>query len=101
MLNRLLTLFTLLSLVSAAEAGSNKVPATIPEHQSPVNVSKPAFQDGTRIPLALINKLKVKTTKPGDQVQFRVADDVRWRDQIVIAKGTIATANITEALGAK
>ena len=39
--------------------------------------------------------------KPGDHVEFRVADDVLWRDQIVITKGTIATANITEAHGAK
>ena len=101
MFNRLLTLFTLLSLVSVAEACSDKIPASIPEHQAPVNVSKPALQDGTRVPLALVNKLNVKSAKPGDQVQFRVADDVLWRDQIVITKGTLDTANITEARGAK
>ena len=52
MRNRLITLFALLSLISAAEAGSKKTPLSIPEHQAPVNVSKPALPDGTRIPLS-------------------------------------------------
>lgn len=101
MYKRSLTLLALLSLVSAAQAATKKTPAVIPEHQIPVKVGTAGLHDGAPIPLSLVTKLEVKKAKPGDQVEFRVADDVRWRDQIVIAKGTVAIANVTEAHGAK
>ena len=101
MRTHLITVFVLLSLLSVAHAEKRKIPFNIPEHELPVVVGAPALADGAVVPLTLVNKVAVKKAKPGDQVEFRVADDVRWRDQIVIAKGTTAMANVTEARGAK
>jgi type IV secretion system protein VirB10 len=50
---------------------------------------------GTRIPLSLINPLNTKTAAPGDRVYFRTVYPILDQGRIVIPPGSYVTATIT------
>jgi hypothetical protein len=50
---------------------------------------------GTKIRLEFVDGLSSKTARVGDEVLFRVVDDVLVNGEVVIRKGTEATGNVT------
>lgn len=55
------------------------------------------LEDGTPVKLRLTRNLSSGTDKKGDTVDFEVLEDVSVKDLIVIPRGSIAWATITEA----
>ena len=79
-------------------------PASVPAQQSqaPTQSAKPApagfvLEDGTPVKLRLSRNLSSATDKKGDQVDFEVLEDVSVDNVLVIPRGAVALATITEA----
>ena len=79
-------------------------PASAPAQQSqaPTQSAKPApsgfvLEDGTPVKLRLSRNLSSATDKKGDQVDFEVLEDVSVDNVLVIPRGAVALATITEA----
>lgn len=56
---------------------------------------------GTEIKLALLHHVNSKYSPPGTKVYFRVTDDVKVADTVVIPAGTVAVGKVTEATKSK
>lgn len=85
----LLLTFLVFGLLLQASAQS---PAAQPAvNTAPVNIVLP---DGTPVKLGLGNTV-AKTARVGENLELEVADDVRLNEVVVIAKGSIATAEVT------
>src|SRR5712692_9309651 len=55
------------------------------------------LEDGTQIKLRLTRNLSSADAKTGDRVDFEILEDVKVKDMIVIPRGGIAWATVTEA----
>jgi len=55
------------------------------------------LHDGTPVRLRLSRTLSSADAKPGDSVDFEVLEDVKVGDLLVIARGGVALATVTEA----
>jgi hypothetical protein len=58
-----------------------------------------ALAKGSEVRLLLVTPLEAGGTKSGDAVQFVVAEDVRVKDAVVIAKGSAARGEVTNSRG--
>lgn len=76
-------------LQASAQSPAPQAPAV---NTAPVNVVLP---DGTPVKLGLGNAAVAKAARVGENLELEVADDVRLNDVVVIAKGSIATAEVT------
>jgi hypothetical protein len=71
---------------------------------APINPSMPAcsasgclLREGIEVPLKFENDLNSKTAQDGDPVEFVLDSDVKVGEEVVIAKGAHATANVSNA----
>ena len=58
---------------------------------------KVTIKGGTIVPLQSINLVKAADVEEGHSVDFRVINDIKVGDDIVISKGTLVKGQITEA----
>ena len=77
-------------------------PAPAQQSQAPTQSAKPApagfvLEDGTPVKLRLSRNLSSATDKKGDQADFEVLEDVSVDNVLVIPRGAVALATITEA----
>jgi hypothetical protein len=72
---------------------SAQKPAAEPLKQAPAF----GLEDGTPVKLRLTRNLSSADAKAGDQVDFEVLEDIKVKDVIVIPRGGIAWATVTEA----
>ena len=67
------------------------------EPQTPKQPLAFGLEDGTPIKLRLTRNLSSADAKTGDRVDFDVLEDVKVKDVIIIPRGGIAWATVTEA----
>ena len=77
-------------------------PAPAQQSQAATQSAKPApsgfvLEDGTPVKLRLSRNLSSATDKKGDQADFEVLEDVSVDNVLVIPRGAVALATITEA----
>src|SRR5882672_7963685 len=90
---------------SPAQTKPDATPAEVASKQTPPQPTATPIQplvgfgleDGTPVKLRLTRNLSSGTDKKGDTVDFEVLEDVSVHDAIVIPRGGIAWATITEA----
>lgn len=89
---------------AAASTGAQDAPAPAPAAQAtPVATSAPAalngfgLEDATPVKLRLTRNLSSATDKTGDTVDFEVLEDVSVDGLVVIPRGSVAWATITDA----
>jgi hypothetical protein len=81
---RLISLFLLLSLLSVTTlAGQDAPKVTLP--------------DGTEFTVVTTEEISSKTATEGDPLTFKVSEDVKVGDKVVIAKGALVKGSITQA----
>jgi hypothetical protein len=76
--------------------------ASVGEHTPEIQmegaqIPKLVLEDGTPVLVRLRESLSSASVKTGDEVLFEVKDDVTVGDQVVIVRGTIASATVTVA----
>ena len=91
-------------LILQPQALPQEKPSSPPAQSSPAPAqsAKPApvgfvLEDGTPVKLRLSRNLSSATDRKGDQVDFEVLEDVSVDNVIVIPRGAVALATITEA----
>jgi hypothetical protein len=83
-LKRLISLFLLVSLLSVTTlAGQDAPKVTLP--------------DGTEFTVVTTEEISSKTATEGDPLTFKVSEDVKVGDKVVIAKGALVKGSITQA----
>jgi hypothetical protein len=84
---------------TAAQAQTEKQSSQQPESTSPRVKPLSAFglDDGTPVRLRINRTISSEDAKVGDTVDFEVLEDVKSHDVILIPRGGIALATITEA----
>jgi hypothetical protein len=88
------------SLQSAAQAkqdAKDQQPAQKPETVSLKQPLSFGLEDGTPIKLRLTRNLSSADATTGDRVDFEVLEDIKVKDVIVVPRGGLALATITEA----
>ena len=97
MLRQLGILLLCFSMIANSSAIQTATPAT----SDAISATKPAFgfglEDGTPVKLRLNRNLCSGSDKKGDTVDFEVFEDVKLADLVIIPRGGIAWATITEA----
>jgi plastocyanin len=94
---------TLSCVLSAVLLQTNAVPAqtqsTTPQAKTDKQTSQQPFglDDGTPVRLRINRTISSEDAKVGDTVDFEVLEDVKSHDVILIPRGGIALATITEA----
>ncbi len=71
-----------------------------PAEQTPPPLKQPlafGLEDGTPVKLRLTRNLSSADAKTGDRVDFEVLEDVRVKELLIIPRGGIAWATVTEA----
>ncbi len=92
----------LLCVFLTASFGEGQTP-TAPPKVTPAqqSISPPlagfGLEDGTPVKVRLTRNLSSGSDKKGDQVDFEVLEDIKVADVIVIPRGSVALATITEA----
>ena len=75
-----------------------QAPPASPQAQAPAaSPGKPVLEDGTPVKLRLTRNLSSADARVGDTVDFEVVEEVRVGELLVVPKGGIAWASITEA----
>jgi PEGA domain len=86
---------------SAPAQSSTPAPSQITSQHAPPQASQPpkpnTLLDGTPIKLRLGRTISSAEAKVGDEVDFEVLEDVKVNDTVVIAKGALAMATVTDA----
>ena len=92
-----ITAFMIASLLTAQNPIQNP-PAAPPVQQNPAPPAAPTITvpAGTAVPLTLMNPVKSKSTKPGDQVRALVAFPVTVGSRLAIPAGTFVEGTITQ-----
>ena len=79
-------------------ASQAQAPPASPAAQAPVApLGKPVLEDGTPVKLRLTRNVSSADARVGDTVDFEVLEEVRVGDLLVVPKGGVAWASITEA----
>jgi hypothetical protein len=79
-------------------ASQAQAPPASPAAQAPVApLGKPVLEDGTPVKLRLTRNVSSADARVGDTVDFEVLAEVRVGDLLVVPKGGVAWASITEA----
>lgn len=60
-------------------------------------ISAESFPPSTRVQLALSHDISSATAEPGDQVSFRVTDQVSYQNGLLIRQGTLAHGSVKKA----
>jgi hypothetical protein len=84
---------------SGAQASANGSAAQSSSTSASANPGNAAanISDGTKINAALATSLDAKRSKPGDQVEARVQDDVKQDGRVVLKKGTHFVGHVAQA----
>ena len=85
------------SPVQSAQETKDKPPAQKPETSPLKQPLAFGLEDGTPVKLRLTRNLSSADATTGDRVDFEVLEDVKVKDVIVIPRGGIALATVTEA----
>ncbi len=88
---KILLTFLIAGLALQARAQS-PAPQSSAVNTTPVNV---VLADGTPVKLALGGTTGSNAVRVGENLELEVADDVRVHDVVVIAKGSVASAEVT------
>ena len=83
-----------------ATSMQEKKAAPAAEQAAPLPLKQPlafGLEDGTPIKLRLTRNLSSADATTGDRVDFQVLEDVKVKDTIVIPRGGLALATVTEA----
>src|SRR5262249_57159461 len=67
-----------------------------PQNESPQGVEV-IIPDGTEFDILTVDEISSKTASEGDTLTFKVADDLKIGDQVVIAKDTIVKGTVSNA----
>jgi len=79
-------------------ASQAQAPPASPQAQAPAaSPGKPVLEDGTPVKLRLTRNLSSADARVGDTVDFEVLEEVRVGELLVVPKGGIAWASVTEA----
>ncbi len=81
----------------AAQENKDKQP---PQKTEPASLKQPlafGLEDGTPIKLRLTRNLSSADATTGDRVDFEVLEDIKVKDVIVVPRGGLALATVTEA----
>jgi len=79
-------------------AAQAQAPPASPQAQAPAaSPGKPVLEDGTPVKLRLTRNLSSADARVGDTVDFEVLEEVRVGELLVVPKGGIAWASVTEA----
>src|SRR6266436_5807943 len=84
-------------LPQAAQENKDQQPTQKPETVSLKQPLAFGLEDGTPIKLRLTRNLSSADATTGDRVDFEVLEDVKVKDVIVVPRGGLALATITEA----
>jgi hypothetical protein len=86
-------------LYSQQPQGSTPNPSPTPAAQATPAAPPPphTLLDGTPVKLRLSQSISSADAKVGQEVPFEVVEDVKVDDDVVLPKGAIAIANVTEA----
>jgi hypothetical protein len=92
-----ITAFMIASLLTAQNPVQSP-PAAPPAQQNPAPPAAPTITvpAGTAVPLTLMNPVKSKSTKPGDQVRALVAFPVTVGSRLAIPAGTFVEGTVTQ-----
>src|SRR5437667_531294 len=85
------------SPVLSAQETKDKPPAQKPETSPLKQPLAFGLEDGTPVKLRLTRNLSSADATTGDRVDFEVLEDIKVKDMIVIPRGGIAWATVTEA----
>src|SRR6266849_1095688 len=83
--------------VPTAQEGKTQQPAQQP---APVSLKRPlafGLEDGTPIKIRLTRNLSSADATTGERVDFEVLEEIKVKDVIVVPRGGLALATITEA----
>jgi len=83
-MKKLFTLFLLASILSATTLATQDAP-------------KVTLPDGTQFTVVTTEEISSKTATEGDPLSFKVAEDVKVGDRVIVAKDTLVKATITQA----
>ncbi len=79
-------------------AAQAQAPPASPQAQAPAaSPGKPVLEDGTPVKLRLTRNLSSADARVGDTVDFEVLEEVSVGELVVVPKGGIAWASVTEA----
>src|SRR5258707_1398480 len=81
----------------ATQESKNQTPASKPEAASMKQPLAFGLEDGTPIKLRLTRNLSSADATTGDRVDFEVLEDIKVKDVIVVPRGGLALATVTEA----
>src|SRR2546425_7165669 len=85
------------SPVPSAQETKDKPPAQKPETATLKQPLAFGLEDGTPVKLRLTRNLSSADATTGDRVDFEVLEDIKVKDVIVVPRGGLALATITEA----
>src|ERR1700758_946243 len=88
------------SLQSAAQSKQDAKEQQVAQKPEAVSLKQPlafGLEDGTPIKLRLTRNLSSADATTGDRVDFEVLEDIKVKDVIVVPRGGLALATITEA----
>src|SRR5512140_2065449 len=77
--------------VPLVQTSSEAKPAAEPDHKSFV------VENGTRIPLSMVNSVSTKTTGEGDRVYLETTFPIAVNGKIVIPAGSYVLGTVTES----
>ncbi len=85
-------LLVLIAGLASGASAQNAVPNAAPASAAPVNV---VLQDGTPVKLRMGATAAANGVRVGETVELEVSEDVKVGDVVVIAKGSPASASVT------
>jgi len=94
------TLLTFSGFPAFAQAPQENKDQQPPPKTEPVSLKQPlafGLEDGTPIKLRLTRNLSSADATTGDRVDFEVLEDIKVKDVIVVPRGGLALATVTEA----
>jgi len=94
------TLLTFSSSPAFPQAPQENKDQQPPPKTEPASLKQPlafGLEDGTPIKLLLTRNLSSADAKTGDRVDFEVLEDIKVKDVIVVPRGGLALATVTEA----
>ena len=91
------TILTGTTTALIAAVGALILPAALSAQQTESKQKTLKIQDGTLIRVMFTEEVSSEKNHPGDAVPCEIADDVKVGDVVVIAKGTPATGQVSQA----
>lgn len=91
------TILTGITIALIAAVGALILPAALSAEQTEAKQKTLKIQDGTLIRVVFTEEVSSEKNHPGDSVPCEIAEDVKVDNVVVIAKGTPATGQVSQA----